>query len=174
VLPRLPIALALLLSACAQDPRDVLLAEVDLSNAAVMQELARGLSPKDKAALVVYTLVHAPSSTGFCGQKLVGRDGVEPMTIGDAITLTLRREAELRTARVEAARPKTAPELAREQWDGLIIQREMLLARQSALLSDHGPAARRMPEWDSVEAEMTESDQKLAVLKPKIEDAGSS
>lgn len=172
--PKLPIVLAFLLSACAQDPLSVRLAEVDLSDAAVMQDLARGLSPKDKAALIIYQTVHSPSSTGFCGQRLVGRDGEEPRTIGDAINLTLRREAQLRTARIEAERPKTAAELAREQWDGLIVERELLIARQSALLVNHGPAAKRLSEWNSLETKMTESDRKLAALRPEMESAGLS
>jgi hypothetical protein len=174
VLPRFAIILALLLSACADDVRGLRLAEVDLSDGAAVRQLGRQLSPADSAALITYAALHAPSSPGFCGKRLLGPSGQEPATIGEAIDFTRERAAAIRTASLGAERPKSAAELAAEQWDGLIVQRELLVSRQSVLLSEHGPAAKRLSEWASLEARMAEYDSKLAALKPKMEAGATS
>lgn len=174
MLPRFAIILALLLSACADDVRGLRLAEVDLSDGAAVRQLGRQLSPADSAALITYAALHAPSSPGFCGKRLLGPSGQEPATIGEAIDFTRERAAAIRTASLGAERPKSAAELAAEQWDGLIVQRELLISRQSVLLSEHGPAAKRLSEWASLEARMAEYDSKLAALKPKMEAGATS
>jgi hypothetical protein len=168
VLPRLMIAMVLALAGCTEDVRDLRLETVDLSDMRAVHELARQLSPTDKAALITYAAIHAPSSPGFCGKSFVGRSGRAPSTIGEAIELTLDLQADIRTARVEAERRKTRAQLAAEQWDGLIIQRELLISRQSALLSEHGAAARGLPEWRALQSGMSEYDKKLAALKPNF------
>jgi len=168
VLPRLVIVMALVLAGCTEDVRDLRLEAVDLSDMTAVHELARQLSPTDKAALITYAAIHAPSSPGFCGKTFVGRSGKAPSTIGEAIELTLDLQADIRTARVDAERAKTPAQLAAEQWDDLIVQRELLISRQSVLLSEHGAAARQLREWRSLEARMTEYDEKLAALKLRM------
>ena len=168
MLPRLVIVMALVLAGCTEDVRDLRLEAVDLSDMTAVHELARQLSPTDKAALITYAAIHAPSSPGFCGKTFVGRSGKAPSTIGEAIELTLDLQADIRTARVDAERAKTPAQLAAEQWDDLIVQRELLISRQSVLLSEHGAAARQLREWRSLEARMTEYDEKLAALKLRM------
>jgi len=68
--------------------RDLRLAEVDLSNAAVVQRIGQQLEPTDKVAFTTFLALHGPSSARHCGQRLAGRDGSEPQTIGDAIDFT--------------------------------------------------------------------------------------
>ena len=169
MLPRLVIALVLMLAACTEDVRDLRLENVDLSDMAAVRELGRQLNPTDKAALITYAAIHAPSSAGFCGKRLVGRSGKEPSTIGEAIELTLDLQADVRTARIDAERALAPAQLAAERWDDLIVQRELLISRQSVLLSEHGASARQLREWRSLEVRMTEYDEKLAALKPKLE-----
>lgn len=166
--PRFTIAIALLVSACANDVRDLPLAEVDLSDMGAVRELGWQLGPADRAALITYAAVHAPSSAGFCGRRLVGRSGKEPTTVGEAIDLTRDLQADILAARVEAEQSRTPAQLVAQQWDDLIIRRELLVGRQSVLLSEHGSAARRLPEWRSLETEMIEYDNKLAALKAKV------
>jgi hypothetical protein len=88
------IVLALLICGCTDNVRDLRLAQVDLTNIATVREMGDSLSPPERAALLTYAAIHAPSSTGFCGKKLQDGFGQEPETIGDAIDLTLRRAAQ--------------------------------------------------------------------------------
>lgn len=168
------IILALLLSACADDVRGIRLEEVDLSDTAAVREIAGQLSSTDRAALLTYAALHAPSSPGFCGKRLVGASGKEPATIGEAIELTLGLQAGTPSASSEPDVAKTPAQRAGEQWDDLIIQRELVISRQSALLAEHGSAARRLREWSSLETAMRAYDQKLAVLKARMEGNATS
>jgi hypothetical protein len=88
---QLLVLLAVLVSSCTDDVRDLRLTQVDMANVAAVREIGDRLSPIERTALLTYAAVHAPSSAGFCGSKLKDSLGNEPQTIGEAIELTLSR-----------------------------------------------------------------------------------
>jgi hypothetical protein len=141
----------LLLAACEDDVRDRRLTEVDLSNMESVHQLARDLGPTDGGALITYAAIHAPGSTHFCGERLVDTRGEEPKTIGAAIDLTLER-AVLTRAADRTQTSETPAELIGKRLKDVVFERDMVTDRESFLLADHGLAAKRLPEWRSLES----------------------
>lgn len=168
MLPRLslslPLLLVLVLAACVADPRDRALTGLDLGDMALVQELGHGLTPADRAAFSTYVVLHVPTGRGFCGAPLLNREGNEPATVGEAIALTLEREAEERELMLAAERPPSAAELARQRMEGLLAQREQLIARKSLLFAEHGRDAENLPEWRKIERELADFDGRLAAV----------
>ena len=165
--------LALLLASCSADVRSLRLADVDLADMEVVQEIRRGLPPEDRALFSTYVVKHVATSRFFCGEALVNGNGKEPGTIREAIALTALREDELRRQRIAAKRPLTAAESLRREHVRLEGTKEALIARQTHLYSIHGPAAQQLPEWDSINDEMEEADAQLQALKQKLDAAAS-
>lgn len=163
-----PILPVLLLAACSQDPRGIELAEVNLADMDVVQEIRGKLPPEDRPVFGTYVVRHAVTSPSFCGEVLVDRNGRQPRTIGEAIDLTVLREEEDRRERLAAKRPLTAAEAVRSQREFLIGQKEALIGRRTLLDATHGPAARKMPEWEEIEAELADYDAQLAALQPEL------
>jgi hypothetical protein len=155
------VLLLLLLAACSPDVRSLELADVDLSDMGVVQEIRQNLPPEDRPVFSTYIVRHLATSSSFCGETLVDRNGREPRTIGEALVLTVMREERDRRERLAAKRPLSAPELARRERDLLIGQREALLARQTYLFSTQGPGVQQLPEWDAITAQIAEIDGKL-------------
>lgn len=91
------------------------LAEVDLSNMTVVQQLGSELSPADRAAFTTYVAIHAAFAAGTCGLRLGGPDGKEPETIGEAIQVMHDRTARMERALYEARQPAVAAPMARTQ-----------------------------------------------------------
>jgi hypothetical protein len=162
------ILLTLLLSSCKQDVREVRLAGVDLSDLAGVQKLGRALDAAERTALVTYAMIHAPGAAGFCGQKLVDRRGKDPQTIGEAIKLTLAREAQIRDAQISSQAEMTPIELAAQEWDRIVDQRELIIHRRNVLTMEHGDAASRLPEWSELEVKMKGYDQRMEGLWAKL------
>jgi hypothetical protein len=131
------LVLILPLLSCANDPRTIRLADVDLSNLAVVEKLRRSLSIEERAALTDYVVRHRVQSAAFCGTRLVDDGGGDPQTLGDAIDLTIARKLE--EERRDAQKPGWAL-----RWEELTRERDRLMDRQSLLLVKHGPAAHRM------------------------------
>ena len=163
-----PILPMLLLAACSQDPRAIELADVNLADMDVVQDIRGRLAPEDRPVFGTYVIRHAATSPSFCGEVLVDRDGRKPRTIGEAIDLTVLREERDRRERLAAERPPTAAEALRNRRESLIARKEMLIGRQTLLHATHGPAAREMPEWAEIEAGMADYDAQLAALEPGV------
>lgn len=157
----LPIVLACVLAACSRDVRSLELADVDLSDMKVVQEIRHDLPPEDQPVFSTFVIKHVATSSSFCGETLVDSSGREPRTIGEALALTVLREERDRRERLAAERPLSATEQARRERDSLVGQREALLARRTFLLSTRGPAAEQLPEWESIAARMAEIDSRL-------------
>jgi len=84
VLPRITVVVCLFLAACGRDVREVRLADVNLSDMTLVQQLGRELGPEDRTAFATYVAVHGGSDRN-CGHGPGARYGPKPETIGDAI-----------------------------------------------------------------------------------------
>ncbi len=157
-----------LLAGCVPQARDIRLADVDLNNMQMVREIRAGLEPKEAIAFANYVVRHQARSANYCGQPLVTMNGKEPMTIGEAVDLSILRDAQERLASIEAKKPKRPGQIAKENWDQLIWARDMLLDFQSRLRSEHGDRALLRPEWKQTEAKMAEIDKKLVAMKPVV------
>lgn len=172
-MPRNLLMLALLLSACASDVRSTRLADVDLTDMAAVQELGQRLEPGERAAFTTFVVKHVATSAAFCGRKLVGPDGREPGTIGEAIELTLAREADERRAILEYEASRGPLQPVFDRWNELIAERDLIIDRQALLTAQHGPAASRLPEWDVLQARLAENGSKLTEIRPIIARKGN-
>lgn len=159
-----PVIFVCALAACSQDVRSLELADVDLSDMEVVQEIRHSLPPEDRPVFSTYVVKHVATSSSFCGETLVDRNGREPRTIGEALALTVLREERDRRERLAAERPLSATELARRERETLVGRREALIARQTALFATQGPAAAQAPEWKAIAAEMAEVDRRLSAM----------
>ena len=157
-----------LLGGCGSDPRGTKLANVDLGDPETIQRIRIHLSANDRGAFNDYVFRHYAASRTFCGRALIRPDGKSPETIGEAIDLTLARDAEERQARNEASRPSHPRELAKKQWDDLTSERDMLIDAQSSLREKHGSSAERLSEWASTNARLTDLNRRLIALKPQV------
>lgn len=162
MLSRLSFALLLSLSACAPDPLSRELASLDLADMGVVQNLGRNLAPDERVAFNTYIAIHRPDGPGFCGERLVDKQGKEPATVGEAINLTLARIEADKALRRAAAQPKSPAEMAQEKKEFLLAQREQIEVRRSLLFAQYGPDAERMPEWREIDRELAEYDRQLA------------
>jgi len=104
---------------------------------------------------------------------LLASDGKPPTTVGEAIDLTLTRDAEDRRKLEEAIEPRHPREMAKEAWDDLISERDGLIDAQSRLLEVHGPAAEGSREWKALETRKLGIDKRLVEMKPLVFGAGS-
>ena len=163
-----------LLSSCATDTRSIQLADIDFRDMRAVQDIRGGLSPKDGVAFANYVVRHRSSSSRFCGRLLTGLDGRQPETVGEAIDLAKARELEERAAAEKQSRPKHPLELAQIEWDELIAERDILIDEQTLLRAEHGPAAERSIEWTSIQTKMTEIEDRLLAIKPKLYGPGQT
>lgn len=162
---RLPIGVIWVLAACSQDVRSLELADVDFTDMETVQQIRHDLPPEDRAVFSTYIVRHVATSSSFCGEKLVDSDGREPLTLGEALALTVLREERDRRERLAAERPLSAAESARRQHEALIQQREALIARQTYLIATLGPGAKQSPEWESTDTQMAEVESKLSAMQ---------
>lgn len=160
------VLLLLLLSACSRDVRTLELANVDFSDMDVVQGIRQNLPPEDRPVFSTYVVRHVATSSSFCGETLVDRNGKEPRTIGEALALTLLREERDRRERLAAERPLSATEAARRDRETLIGRKEALLARKTFLYSNNGPGALQLPEWESIDEQIAELDRQLEAGQP--------
>ena len=163
----------IVLGSCAPQARDISLSSVDLSDMQAVQAIQKQLGPRDGAAFADFVVRHHVKSASYCGDPLVRADGEAPETVGEAIDLSTRREALERQASLETKGPKHPRELAREAWDGLIRDRDILVDARARLSSEYGSVAERRPEWTAVEKRMAEIDKKLLAMKPTVFSSGT-
>jgi hypothetical protein len=156
--------LFLLVGACVSDVKTISLTEVDLSKPSVLMEIRDRLPPEERTLLSTFAVRHTASSAGFCGRPLVGPDGVEPRTIGEAIELTRAREATEKAHLAQSRSPKiiSSPQ---DAWAYLISDRDRLITRQSILRLQFGPVAQQRAEWKELAKELAKLDKELASLK---------
>lgn len=157
-----------LVAGCAPQGRDIPLADVDLRNMQTVTTIRAQLVPQERIAFANYVVRHHARSDNFCGDPLMSANGKPPATIGEAVDLSIVRDAAERQALIEANKPKHPNQLAKEEWDRLTSARDVLMDAQSRLSMEFGDKAERRPEWKSLSAEMTEINKKLVVMKPVI------
>lgn len=162
-----------LLAGCSPQARDIALADVDLRNMQTVSAIRAQLAPREQIAFANFVVRHHISSANFCGQPLVGSGGQSPATVGEAVDLAMRRDAAEQQALVEASKPKHPRQRAKEEWDNLIIARDILLDSQSRLRMEHGDKALRRSDFLSLTTKMAEIDQKLVAVKPIVFGSGS-
>lgn len=160
-----------LLVGCASDPKSVHLADVDLSDMTTVQEIRSQLNAQEGAAFANYLVKHRRTSSSFCGRILIGPKGKPPATIGEAIEFTLAKDAEDRRAAEMAIKLRPFWELE-QQWKQLGDRRDMLVDMQSMLRAQHGAAAVRLSQWNSIEASLADVNRRLSELKPRMSQAG--
>ena len=152
---------------CSPEARDIELEGLDLTDMETVQDIRARLDDADRAAFASYVAKHYLRSAAFCGRPLVTSDGQPPATVGKAIYLTRARDAEDRQALEAAARPRHPREVAKQEWDELISERDAVIDAQSQLLEGKGAEAQRSKEWKTLEARKLELDQRLVEMKPR-------
>jgi len=157
-----------LLGGCTPAARDIVLSDIDLSNMQTVQTIRDRLSPQDEAAFADYVVRHHIASANYCGQPLLNNDGEAPHTVGEAVDLTSRRNAMDRHELAAARTPVHPRELAKEQWDRLIRDRDTIIDAQDRLRWQYGDGAKRRSDWVSMETKMVEIDRKLVAMKPNV------
>lgn len=141
------LAVSLATGGCAGDVRQTPLAAYDLADRAVIAALLEELPAHQRGPFATYTIHHLATSKAFCGDALVDARGQLPVTIGDAIRLTVAREAE-RNRKPAAVDPATLSPVVRHRMalNDLLDQRETLVDKRELLLmtgdGDKGQAER--------------------------------
>jgi hypothetical protein len=153
---------------CSPEVKDIELKELDLTDMETVQDIRARLDKAEGAAFANYVAKHYVRSAAFCGRPLVTPDGQPPATVGEAIDLTKARDAQDRQALEEAARPRHPREVAKQEWDELISERDTIIDAQSRLLEVSGRGAQRSTEWKALEASKLELDRRLAEMKPRV------
>lgn len=172
-MPRAFMFCILLLGGCAPQARDILLSSVDLSNMETVQGIQDQLGPRDRVAFANYVVRHHFKSASYCGKPLLDAHGEAPETVGEAIDLAGRRDDAERRSSFRPQTPKASRELAKEEWDGLIRDRDLLIDAQDRLRLEYGNAADRRPEWKARETKIAAIDKKLVAMKSKVFGSGS-
>lgn len=157
-----------LLAGCSSDARDMALAEVDLRDMVIVTEIRSRLSPQDGIAFANYIARHHSQAANFCGQPLIGIGGNEPATVGEAVDLSIERDKAERLALIEAQKPKHPRQVAKEEWDSLVIARDINVDSQSRLRMEFGDKAARSAQYKALEAKIAEIDGKLVAMKPRV------
>ncbi|MES2781808.1 MAG: hypothetical protein V4657_03355 [Pseudomonadota bacterium] len=161
-----------LLAGCAPEARDIALADVDLRNMQTVGTIRARLAPNERIAFANFIARHHIKSANFCGQPLVAATGKEPATVGEAVDLSMLRDAAERKALIEAKSPKHSGQLAREEWNAIISARDILLDSQTRLRIEYGENAVRRAEWKILATKMAEIDRKLIKMKPVVFGSG--
>lgn len=157
-----------LLGGCAPGGRDIALSDINLSDMQTVRQIRDQLAPQDGIAFANYILRHHAKSASYCGKPLLDADGKEPATVGDAIDLAVRRDAMEQAALLASQAPKHPLQFAREEWDMLQRDRDIVIDTQTRLRSEFGDGASRHPEWASLEIRSAEIDRKLVAMQPTV------
>lgn len=160
-----------LLGGCAPGARDIALSDLNLSDMQQIQSIRNQLGPQDGRAFANYIVRHHVASVNYCGRPLLGAHGKPPETVGEAIDLAMRRDALELGAALAASAPKHPRQLARDEWDSLIRDRDIKVDARARLHDQFGDKASRRPEWASLEAQLSEIDRKLVAMKPVVFEA---
>jgi hypothetical protein len=153
---------------CSPEVREIELAELDLTDMETVQTIRARLGEAEGAVFASYVAKHYVRSAAFCGRPLVTSEGQPPATVGEAIDLTIARDAQDRRALEEASGPRHPREIAKQEWDELISERDAVIDAQSRLLEVSGPGAQHSTEWKALQASKLELDRRLAEMKPRV------
>lgn len=153
--------------ACSENLREHELSQYDFADMAVVSAVSAQLEKQDRAIFRTYAVKHLTSSAKFCGEKLVSVEGREPVTIGEAIDLTLAREArdaELRASQdlrnfSPAAQRYIRIEELTEARDDVINEREIyrMMEGDPSDIEQHN-------QWREFERQIAEINAQLATL----------
>ena len=157
-----------LLGGCAPGARDTALSDLNLRDMQQIQTIRNQLGPQDGRAFANYVMRHHVASANYCGRPLLSAHGQPPETVGEAIDLAMRRDALELKAVLAATAPKHPRQLARDEWDSLIRDRDMKVDARARLHDQFGERASRRPEWASLETQLAEIDRKLTAMKPLV------
>lgn len=141
------------------------LSAYDLSDRDVVNAVLSELAPQQRGPFLTFTIHHLASSKAFCGDVLVDKSGREPITIGEAIRMTVAREAE-RNRQPEIVDPATLSPvvLYRMRLNELLEEREMLVDRREMLLMI-GDAVDRPARIDDLETQIAALAEAIAALR---------
>ena len=153
---------------CSPGVKEIELDELDLTDMETVQNIRARLDRADGAAFASYVAKHYVRSAAFCGRPLVTSGGQPPATVGEAIDLTMMRDAQDQRALEEASGPRHPREVAKQEWDELISERDGVIDAQSQLVELDGPGAQRSTEWKVLEARKLELDRRLTEVKPRV------
>jgi hypothetical protein len=140
----------------------------DLDDGQATQKIRAQLNAEDAAAFSNFLARHHIASAAFCGRPLTSASGQPPRTVGEAIDLARVRDAEELRVRKLASIPKHPRELARQRWDDLISERDLVIDAQSRLTAEHGPAAKRLAEWSALEQRTSHLNEQLFKMKRTV------
>ncbi len=165
---RIFLLFAVLLGGCAPGARDIALSDVNFRDMQQVQTIRNRLGPQDGRVFANYVVRHNAASVNYCGRPLMGAHGKAPETVGEAIDLAMLRDALEAKALLAATAPKHPRQLARDEWDSLIRDRDIKVDARARLHDQFGEEARRRPEWASLETQLAEIDRKLVAMKPEV------
>ncbi|WP_228243763.1 hypothetical protein [Porphyrobacter sp. GA68] len=157
---------SLLLGACGRDIAAEPLAAFDLTQPAVVESVLAELPPESRGAFATFTIHHLASSTAFCGDVLVNEAGREPATIGEAIRLTIAREADLRRDEQAVDLAALSPAERREyRLAQLLEAHEHLVDRRENAIMLNGDAVRQEEAFRHLEQEIARSRADIAAMR---------
>jgi len=167
----LPILMVWALAACSPDPRTLALADIDFTDMGAVQEIRHSLPAEDRPVFSTFIVKHVATSSTFCGETLVNKDGKEPRTLGEALVLTVLREEKERRERLAAERPLPASEVARREVETLTSRRELLIGELGELQARNGAAAMQTPEWASLNERIADLNRRIDARRSDMESA---
>ena len=158
--------LTVMLTGCARNIADVPLEAYDLADREVVAEVLSELPKQQRGAFATFTVHHLATSKAFCGDVLVDSKGREPVTVGDAIRLTIAREEE-RNRKPPIIDPATLSPIVRHRLalNDELKARESLVDRREMLLMTGDGTAQEAGRLAELEKEITASAQRLAALR---------
>ncbi|MCB2058049.1 MAG: hypothetical protein H6916_10875 [Novosphingobium sp.] len=162
-----PLALTLLLTlaACSGDVRDTKIADIDMTDAHQVAQVAQKLEPDERAAFGMYVMNRTVGAMLMPGGEIVRADGKAPVTVREAIAL----------AKVRKAKNDARSKLMAER-NALVERHNVLMRDPPANMSDDcfdmtkahaapcdvgGLAEKDRPEWDRLEKQIADYDRRL-------------
>ena len=163
----LTIVAAIAVSGCNRDIGAASLAAYDLTDREVVNSVLRELSPQERRPFLTFTVHHLATSKAFCGEVLVDKQGQQPVTISDAIRMTIERENALaRRNRVVDVAALSPVDRFYHDLATLQKEREQLIDRRENMLMIE-PASKNSPRYRDLEKQIAASSQQLAALRAK-------
>lgn len=156
------------LASCEAPVGDMPLTDLDLNDSRVVSQIARRLPERERVAFTTYALLHWPGSKNYCGRP-IGHLGRAATTVGQAVTQTLKAEADLDKVLKELhAGPSSEIETMRERQALLTDQIEELVQKRDILYASLGAAAQTSDDAKLLEEQMQELQARRATLETRF------
>ncbi|TCD05328.1 hypothetical protein EYB45_07570 [Erythrobacteraceae bacterium CFH 75059] len=157
------VLVAIAAAGCAPEARTRALADLNLSDPRVVEDVLSDLPADDRGAFSTFVVHHLATSKAFCGEVLLDEQGRQPTTVGEAIRLTRLREERL-NAVPEVVNPDRLDPDARHQYElaALLEAHRRLVDSRETLMMVSGEKAR-----DRV----AQLDREIAVAAERLEQA---